>query len=196
MEKRFFHAKEDPARVRVNSVDPVFLILVLVLLALGLTMLWSASFPQSEYDSNYTESTRYLYKQALCAALGLGCMAAFSRVPAELWRRAAWHIYCISIALLLAVLVVGQSVNGAKRWVFVLNDAPYAAIHRVASAGKRKGVLQECLDYCSAKHQNLRIDTHFDNKIMQHLLEKYGFHRCGTIYLENGDPRIAYQLIK
>ena len=77
-----------------------------------------------------------------------------------------------------------------------LNDAPYAAIHRVASAGKRKGVLQECLDYCGAKHQNLRIDTHFDNKIMQHLLKKYGFHRCGTIYLENGDPRIAYQLIK
>ena len=77
-----------------------------------------------------------------------------------------------------------------------LNDAPYAAIHRVASSGKRKGVLQECLDYCIAKHQNLRIDTHFDNKIMQHLLEKYGFQRCGTIYLENGDPRIAYQLIK
>ena len=77
-----------------------------------------------------------------------------------------------------------------------LNDAPYAAIHRVASAGKRKGVLQECLDYCSAKYQNLRIDTHFDNKIMQHLLEKYGFQRCGTIYLENGDPRIAYQRIR
>ena len=119
LEKRFFHAKEDPARVRVNSVDPVFLILVLVLLALGLTMLWSASFPQSEYDSNYTESTRYLYKQALCAVLGLGCMAAFSRIPAEMWRRGAWHIYGISIALLLAVLVVGQSVNGAKRWVSI-----------------------------------------------------------------------------
>ena len=111
--------KENPARVRVNSVDPVFLILVLVLLALGLTMLWSASFPQSEYDSNYTESTRYLYKQAFCAVLGLGCMAAFSRIPAELWRRAAWHIYFIAIALLLAVLLVGQSVNGAKRWVSI-----------------------------------------------------------------------------
>ena len=73
---------------------------------------------------------------------------------------------------------------------------PYAAIHRVASAGKRTGVLAQCLDYCIAKHQNLRIDTHFDNKIMQHLLEKYGFYRCGTIYLENGDPRIAYQFIK
>ena len=75
-----------------------------------------------------------------------------------------------------------------------LNDAPYAAIHRVASAGIRKGVLGDCLFFCKAQHTNLRIDTHHDNKIMQHLLEKHGFQRCGIIYLENGDPRIAYQL--
>ena len=59
MENRLFHAKEDPAASRANGVDPVFLILVLVLLTIGLVMLFSASFPQSEYDSNYTESTRY-----------------------------------------------------------------------------------------------------------------------------------------
>lgn len=74
------------------------------------------------------------------------------------------------------------------------NEAPYAAIHRVASAGKRQGVLAECLAFCRTAFSNLRIDTHHDNKIMQYLLEKYGFHRCGIIYLENGDPRIAYQL--
>ena len=73
-----------------------------------------------------------------------------------------------------------------------LNDQPYAAIHRVASAGKQKGVLAECLIYCTGKYRNIRIDTHQDNKIMQHLLSKYGFQRCGIIYLENGDPRIAY----
>ena len=119
MEKRVFHAKEDPARGRVNSVDPVFLILVLILLALGLTMLWSASSAQSRFDSNYTTSTRYLQKQAVCAVLGLGCMAAFSRVQVDLWRRFAWHIYLIAIVLLLAVLAVGESVNGARRWVSI-----------------------------------------------------------------------------
>ena len=119
MEKRVFHAKEDPARGRVNSVDPVFLILVLALLVLGLTMLWSASSAQSRFDSNYTTSTRYLQKQAVCAVLGLGCMAAFSRVQVDLWRRFAWHIYLIAIVLLLAVLAVGESVNGARRWVSI-----------------------------------------------------------------------------
>jgi len=119
LEKRVFHAKEDPARGRANSVDPVFLILVLTLLVLGLTMLWSASSAQSQFDSNYTTSTRYLQKQAVCAALGLGCMAAFSRIPVEIWRRFSWHIYLIAIVLLLAVLAVGESVNGARRWVSI-----------------------------------------------------------------------------
>ncbi len=119
MENRFFHAKEDPAPKRENTVDPVFLVLVLTLLTIGLVMLWSASFPQSEYDSNYTESTRYIEKQALCAVLGLGCMAAFSHIPARVWRIFAWHIYAAAIVLLLAVLLVGQSVNGAKRWISI-----------------------------------------------------------------------------
>ena len=119
MNQLCFHAKEDPARGRVNSVDPVFLILVMLLLTLGLLMLWSASFPQSEFDSGYTESTRYLRKQFLCAVLGLGAMAAFTRMDASLWRRYAWQVYAASIALLLAVLVVGSRVNGAKRWVSI-----------------------------------------------------------------------------
>ena len=119
MEKRLFHAKEDPARLRENGVDPIFLILVLALLTLGLLMLWSASSAQSQFDSNYTTSTRYLKKQAICALLGLGCMAFFSRTPVEAWRKFAWHIYGTAIVLLLAVLVMGRSVNGARRWISI-----------------------------------------------------------------------------
>ena len=100
-------------------MDPVFLMLVLVLLALGLVMLWSASSAQSEYDSGYTESTRYLAKQAICAVLGLGAMWLFSQIDPELWHSFAWQIYGVAIALLLLVLVAGQSVNGAKRWISV-----------------------------------------------------------------------------
>ena len=38
------------------------------------------------------------------------------------------------------------------------------------------------------------IDTHEKNKTMQHVVEKLGFKRCGIIYIEDGTPRIAYQL--
>ena len=40
---------------------------------------------------------------------------------------------------------------------------------------------------------NLKIDTHEDNVVMQHVLEKNGFERCGKIYTHDGTPRIAYQ---
>ncbi len=76
-----------------------------------------------------------------------------------------------------------------------LSNEEYFAIHRVASAGKSKGVLKICLDYCKGFSANLRIDTHSDNTVMQHLLIKHGFIKCGTIYLENGDPRIAFEFV-
>lgn len=102
-----------------SSVDYPFLILVLLALAVGLTMLYSASFAQSEYDTGYASSTRYLQKQAICAAIGLVAMFVFSRIPVELWFRLAWPLYFGSILLLLSVLVVGESVNGARRWINV-----------------------------------------------------------------------------
>ncbi|MDR9824535.1 FtsW/RodA/SpoVE family cell cycle protein, partial [Vibrio sp. FNV 38] len=80
-------------------------------------MLWSASYAQSEYDTGYTDSGRYLRKQAACAAVGLLAMFCFSRIPAGIWYRLAWPIYGISIVLLLSVLVIGQEVNGARRLI-------------------------------------------------------------------------------
>ncbi len=100
-----------------ESVDFPFLILVLLLLTVGLTMLYSASFAQSEYDTHYEISTKYLQKQAVCAAIGLIAMYFFSRIPADLWYKTAWPLYGISIVLLLSVLVIGEEVNGAKRWI-------------------------------------------------------------------------------
>ena len=99
------------------SIDIPFLLLVLLALILGLTMLYSASFAQSEYDTHYEISTRYLQKQAICAGIGLVAMYGFSRIPAHFWYRFAWHLYILSILLLLSVLVIGQEVNGAKRWI-------------------------------------------------------------------------------
>lgn len=113
-------AKEDRrlwGRPAAQTVDLPFLALVLLLLTLGLVMLYSASYAQSEYDTGYTISTRYLQKQAVCAAIGLVAMFFFSRIPAMLWYRLAWPLYAVSIILLLSVLVIGEEVNGAKRWI-------------------------------------------------------------------------------
>ena len=111
-------AKED-RRNSGERVDATFLTLILLLLGVGLAMLYSASSAQSMYDTGYEISTKYLQKQAICAVLGLVAMYFFSRIPADAWYRLAWPLYGVSIALLLSVLVIGQEVNGAKRWVSI-----------------------------------------------------------------------------
>ena len=117
-QKRLLPAKEDrPPHRGQTSVDIPFLVLVLLLLAVGLCMLYSASCAQSEYDTGYTDSAKYLKKQAACVLIGLAAMFCFSRLPAEIWSRLAWPVYAVGIILLLSVLVVGESVNGAKRWI-------------------------------------------------------------------------------
>ena len=75
-------------------------------------------------------------------------------------------------------------------------DTEYAAVHRVASDGTVRNVLEKIMDYCKAQIPHLRIDTHEDNKVMQHVLEKYGFVRCGIVYVSDGSPRIAYELLE
>ena len=116
------HAKENP-RLRVfqtgERMDVTFLILLLLLLTIGLGMLYSASSAQSQYDTGYTLSTRYLQKQAACALVGLAGLLVLSRISADFWYRMAWPLYWISIGLLLMVLLFGQSVNGAKRWISI-----------------------------------------------------------------------------
>lgn len=76
-----------------------------------------------------------------------------------------------------------------------LNDEPYGTIHRIASDGTVCGIFEEALAFCSARAKNVRIDTHHDNKVMQHKIEKNGFTRCGIIYITDGSPRIAYQKV-
>lgn len=76
-----------------------------------------------------------------------------------------------------------------------LSDGEYGAIHRVASDGKIHGVLKTAVDYCLTKITHLRIDTHKNNKIMQKQILKNGFTECGTIFIEDGSARIAYERI-
>ena len=79
------------------------------------------------------------------------------------------------------------------RW---LEDTlPYATIHRLASTRDSHGVAQACFDWAWEQCKNLRVDTHEDNHIMQHCIQKAGFTYCGIIYLADGSPRIAYQRI-
>lgn len=74
-----------------------------------------------------------------------------------------------------------------------LNDRPYGTIHRIASNGICSNVLKVALDFCYLLIDNIRVDTHADNRPMLTALQRHGFERCGIIYTGDGSPRIAFQ---
>ena len=81
-----------------------------------------------------------------------------------------------------------DSIDGA--W---LTDEPYGVIHRMASFPDAHGIFAAIMDFAAERYAHLRIDTHRDNRIMRHLIEKHGFTYCGIIWLEDGTERLAYE---
>ncbi|MBN3859076.1 N-acetyltransferase [Neisseriaceae bacterium PsAf] len=73
-----------------------------------------------------------------------------------------------------------------------LNDEPYGTLHRVASDGSKRGVLKEILNFCESKINNIRVDTHENNIVVQKILKQCGYIYCGVIYVDDGTPRLAY----
>ena len=74
-----------------------------------------------------------------------------------------------------------------------LTDGPYGVIHRIASYPDVHGVFAAIIGFALERYPHLRIDTHRDNRIMQHLIGKYGFTYCGIIWLTDGTERLAYE---
>ncbi|MBO7376593.1 MAG: class II fumarate hydratase [Clostridia bacterium] len=76
-----------------------------------------------------------------------------------------------------------------------LSEKPYGTIHRIAGDGTVSGLFDAALCFCLGKTDHIRIDTHRKNLTMLHLLSSRGFSERGIIHLENGDERIAFELI-
>lgn len=75
-----------------------------------------------------------------------------------------------------------------------LNKRPYATIHRIASSGETKGIMHLAMQFAEQHFNDIRIDTHRDNHVMQKQILKEGFKYCGIIRCWNGSERLAYQL--
>jgi len=78
--------------------------------------------------------------------------------------------------------------------------ANYGVIHRmaVAASARKHGVAKFIFKNCEEwlvnnQVSSMRIDTHEENLAMQGLLKNLGYSYCGTIFLENGDKRLAYE---
>ncbi|MGO4330755.1 putative lipid II flippase FtsW [Cupriavidus sp. 2TAF22] len=109
-----------PTRSRMMEYDQPLLWVSIVLLALGLVMVYSASIalPDSPRYANYRES-HFLTRHAFALFVGLGGGLLAFQIPVKFWDRYAPKLFLIALLLLVIVLVpfVGKGVNGARRWI-------------------------------------------------------------------------------
>jgi len=125
----------------------------LLLLALGLVMVYSASIATAE-AARYTggNPAYYLMRQAVFAAASLAAAVAVFLVPVRHWQRVAPLAFVVCLALLALVLVpgLGREVNGARRWLNL------AAVTVQPSELVKLAVVLYAADYTVRKHAVLK----------------------------------------
>lgn len=102
-------------RPRRGRVDTSFAALTLLLLAIGVIMVLSASYARAYYAPD-KEATYYFTRQLFFAVSGCGIMYLVSLFPINFYRRWSFGLFAVSAVLLLLVLAAGAEANGAKRW--------------------------------------------------------------------------------
>lgn len=103
-----------------RAADLPFLLLTLILLTMGVIMVLSASFASAYYDiqgETGHDPVYFFSRQAVFAAAGVGVMLLFSRIPMAAYRRLALPVMIAAVLSLVAVLLFGTVVNGARRWI-------------------------------------------------------------------------------
>ena len=106
----------------------------------------------------------------------------------------ACFVLCKERILATMVFLPGPEPTYAKiydgNW---LDDSPYHVIHRIAVREPGHNAAGHLFRWAFGQTSCIRIDTHKDNVIMHHILKKHGFTHCGSILLEDGAPREAFQ---
>lgn len=107
--------KRDVVLVR-GGIDKWFLLCVVLLLAFGAIMSFSAS---SVYAANkYGDSTYFLKRYVIFSVLSIIMSIPFVMfMTPRLWKAGGLVIYAATVVLLLLVLVIGDKGNGAQRWI-------------------------------------------------------------------------------
>ena len=146
-------AMEEAAREAGRGpIDVPFLLLVLLLTAIGLIMLFSASFPSAYYETG--KPTYFFFKQLRWVGLGIAAMVFVGRINYARFRGASRVALGVSIALLFAVLVPGLGVtrNGATRWLLI----PGIGFQFQPSEVAKFGVILYFADSISKKKDKMR----------------------------------------
>ena len=93
------------------------LFLTLFLALFGLVMIYSTSSYMANIE--YGDGAYYFKRQFIFMLIGLVFMYLLSRYRYQRFKRFALLIAILQIVLLVLVLIVGTSVNGSTRWIYI-----------------------------------------------------------------------------
>jgi cell division protein FtsW len=146
--------------VRLQGFDQALVLVVLVLMALGLVMVYSASvaLPDNPRFARYTP-THFLSRHLLSIGVATAAALVMLQIPIRVWERYAPHLFVLALVLLVIVLIpfIGKGVNGARRWIplGIMNFQPselaklaiamYAANYMVRKMDARENFMRAVL---------------------------------------------------
>lgn len=94
----------------LKNFDVTLLLATIGVIGFGCAMIYSAS-------SGSDKAAGYIEKQLIWAVLGLLISAVISSLHTSIYQRFAGKLYGLTLIMLAAVLIVGQSSKGAQRWL-------------------------------------------------------------------------------
>lgn len=101
-----------PAEVTARNT---LIFCVISLLSIGTIMIASASMPYAE--GIHENPMHYVFRHSISIVVAIVAALLAYRVPLEMWFKNTFPLWLITIALLMAVLLIGSEVNGSTRWI-------------------------------------------------------------------------------
>ncbi|WP_409967910.1 putative lipid II flippase FtsW [Bengtsoniella intestinalis] len=154
--QRIRERQEQMRELAHGPVDTPFFVLVCLLSAIGLIMLFSASFPSSYYESGNPFS--YVIRQAAFMALGFAGMLFLGKMNYLRYRAVSRLAMLAAVVLLILVIVpgVGITANNATRWLGV----PGTELQFQPSELAKLAVVLYFADSISKKREQMRTLRH------------------------------------
>jgi len=104
--------------IHVGNIDITIYLVVTILVLIGVIMVFSASYAMAANSRRFdNDAFFFLRRNGMFAAAGFVAMNVISRISLDIWRKGVWILYAGSIGLLVAVIIGGELVGGATRWL-------------------------------------------------------------------------------
>ncbi|MGY0592443.1 MAG: cell division protein FtsW [Paraglaciecola chathamensis] len=115
--RAMFAQRHDAAPAVVRPYDVTLILLALSLMAIGLVIVTSASMPVASrlFDNPF----HFAIRHGIYLALAIGAALTVMQIPMQWWRTSNGWLLLLGLVLLVAVLLVGRSVNGSTRWLAI-----------------------------------------------------------------------------